>query len=63
MRWVTVAVFTHRDRVGANRVTLAAMAQARKLTPGTYRLRSVLVDTSGARHVFVAAPRILAPKG
>lgn len=62
-RWVAVATFTHHDRVGVNRVALAAMAAAGRLTPGTYRVRSVLLDTSRGRHVFVVTLRILAPKG
>lgn len=63
MRWVRVAVFTHHDRVGANRIALSSMAAARRLTPGTYRVQSVLLDTTGKRHVFVATLHILAPKG
>lgn len=62
-RWVKVATFTHHDRVGATRIALSSMAAARTLTPGTYRVHSVLRDTSGARHVFVATLHILAPKG
>jgi hypothetical protein len=62
-RWVTVAVFTHHDRVGVNRVVLTSMVAARKLTPGTYRVQSALLDTGGARHVFAVTLRILAPKG
>jgi hypothetical protein len=62
-RWVTVGSFTHHDRAGANRVALTSIAAARELTPGIYRVRSVLLDTRGARHVFVATLRILAPKG
>jgi iron transport multicopper oxidase len=62
-RWVTIATFTHRDRVGANRVPLTMIAPAHRLTPGTYRVQSVLLDARGARHVFVTTLRVTAPRG
>lgn len=62
-RWVTVARHTHRDRVGANRISLASVAAPRLLKPGNYRVESVLLDARGVRHVFVATLRILASKG
>ena len=57
-RWVTKATFTHHDRVGSIRLRLTAMVAARRLTPGTYRLQSVLWDARGTRHVFTATLRI-----
>jgi hypothetical protein len=62
LRWVTVATFSHRDSVGANRVRLTSMVAARRLTPGTYRLQSVLWDARGARYAFTATLRITLPK-
>ena len=58
-RFVSVAVFTHRDRVGVNRVRLTAHVRAAKLVPGTYRLRAVLTDTAGHRHTFYALLRVV----
>jgi hypothetical protein len=57
-RLVTVAVSGHRDRVGATRLPLSALIAIRKLTPGTYRVQSVLDDARGVRHVFVAVLRV-----
>ncbi|MFZ1997356.1 MAG: choice-of-anchor D domain-containing protein, partial [Solirubrobacteraceae bacterium] len=62
LRWVTVATFSHHDRVGANHLRLTAMVAARRLTPGTYRLQSVLWDARGARYGFTATLRITRPK-
>jgi iron transport multicopper oxidase len=62
-RWITVATFIHHDSVGANRVRLTSLVPARRLTPGTYRLQSVLLDADGGRHVFTTTLRIMAPKG
>ena len=61
-RWVTVAIFSHRDRMGVNRVRLTSMVAARRLTPGTYRIESVLLDATGKRHAFTATLRVTAPK-
>ena len=61
-RWVTVATFSHHDSVGANRVRLTSVVAARRLTPGTYRLQSVLWDARGARYAFTATLRITLPK-
>ncbi len=58
MRYLTVAVFAHHDRVGTNRLRVAGLVAARRLTPGTYRLRSVLYDTRGIGHVFYAQFRV-----
>lgn len=58
-RFVTVARFAHRDRVGTNRVRLAGHLHG-KLVPGTYRLRSVLIDTAGHRHTFNTVLRVVA---
>ncbi len=57
-RFPRVAVFTHRDSVGANRLRLVSMVTARRLTPRIYRLRSVLYDPRGIGHVFYALFRI-----
>jgi hypothetical protein len=62
-RWVTVATYAHHDRVGTNRLALTSIAAAGKLTSGTYRLQSVLLDAHGARHVFTTPLRIMASKG
>jgi hypothetical protein len=58
-RFVTVAAFTHHDRVGANRVRLTAHVPAVKLVPGTYRLRAVMTDAAGRRHTFYAVLRVV----
>jgi hypothetical protein len=58
MRLVTVAVFSHRDRVGTMRLHLTSLVAARELTPGTYGVQSVLYDASGVRHVFTAVLRV-----
>jgi hypothetical protein len=58
-----VATYIHHDSVGANRVRLTSLVPARRLTPGTYRLQSVLLDVDGGRHVFTTTLRIMAPKG
>ena len=57
-RLVTIATFAHRDRIGVNRLRVTKMVPARRLHPGTYRLRSVLYDIQGGRHVYVAVLRI-----
>ena len=62
VRWVTVARFTHHDRLGSNRLRLTSMVAPRKLTPGTYRVQSVLRDAHGGRHTFAETLRITAPK-
>ncbi|HET7047262.1 MAG TPA: choice-of-anchor D domain-containing protein [Solirubrobacteraceae bacterium] len=58
-RFVSVAAFTHRDRVGTNRVRLTAHVPAAKLVPGIYRLRAVLTDAAGRRHTFYALLRVV----
>jgi hypothetical protein len=59
MRFVSVGAFTHRDRVGSNRVRLTAHVPAGKLVPGIYRLRAVLTDAAGRRHTFYALLRVV----
>lgn len=58
-RFVRVAAFTHRDRVGTNRVRLTAHVHTQRLPPGTYRLRAVLTDANGRRHTFYAMLRVV----
>jgi iron transport multicopper oxidase len=58
-RYVSVAAFTHRDRVGSNRVRLTAHVRAAKLVPGIYRLRAVVTDAAGRRHTFYALLRVV----
>jgi HYDIN/CFA65/VesB family protein len=58
-RFVRVAAFTHHDRVGSVRMRLTDRVRAQQLPPGTYRLRAVLTDSSGRRHTFYAALRIV----
>ena len=58
-RYVSVVAFTHRDRVGTNRVRLTAHVRAAKLIPGVYRLRAVLTDAAGRRHTFYALLRVV----
>ena len=58
-RYVSVVAFTHRDRVGTNRVRLTAHVRAAKLIPGIYRLRAVLTDAAGRRHTFYALLRVV----
>ena len=58
-RFVKVAAFIHRDRVGSNRVRLTAHVPSGKLVPGTYRLRAVLSDADGRRHTFYALLRVV----
>ncbi len=60
-RYVTVATFSHRDRVGKTKIRVTANVSWRKLVPGIYRLSSVLFDTAGARHTFYATLRINIP--
>ena len=60
-RYVTIATFSHRDRVGANTLRLASYVAARKLGAGTYRLESVLLDSSGAKHSFSTTLRVTTP--
>ena len=50
--FVLVARFAHRDHVGLNRVSLAAVLRTRRLSPGRYVLRSVLDDAGGDGHPF-----------
>jgi iron transport multicopper oxidase len=59
--WLVVASFTHRDRVGANKLRLEAYVSPRKLVAGRYRLKSTLLDSAGVRHTFYAYPRIVLP--
>ena len=59
--YVVIASFAHRDRVGVNKLRLGANVALRKLSPGRYRLRSTLLDSAGAKHVFYCALRIIAP--
>jgi len=61
VRWVTVAQFTHADTVGVNRLKLVKMVPATRLSPGTYRLRSVLDDSNGDPSVFVTELLIKRP--
>ena len=58
-RYVNVVAFTHRDRVGTNRVRLTAHVRAAQLIPGVYRLRAVLTDAAGRRHTFYALLRVV----
>jgi hypothetical protein len=58
VRWVTVATFTHADTVGVNRLRLVTLVSPTRLIPGTYRLRSVLDDSSGNPHVFITQLKI-----
>ncbi len=60
-RYVVVATFAHRDRVGANKLRLGTYVALRKLRVGSYRLQSTLMDTAGARHTFRTALRIITP--
>ncbi len=60
-RFVTVAIFTRRDRVGANTLRLTSYVPLRKLAAGTYRLNSELRDSAGGKHSFMATLRIVAP--
>jgi hypothetical protein len=53
VRWVTVAKFTHTDRVGLNRLRLIALVSPTRLTPATYRLGSVLDASNGDPHAFI----------
>jgi hypothetical protein len=59
IRFVSVATFVHVDRVGVNRVRLSPRVPGLRLVPGTYRLRSVLVDTAGAKHTFYSLFRVI----
>ena len=54
----TVITFSHRDRVGANRLGLASELRAAKLSRGKYRLRAILVDTAGTSHRFSVEFRV-----
>jgi hypothetical protein len=58
-RYITLATFSHRDRVGSNRVRLTAYVSWKKLIPGTYRLTSVLIDSSFIKHTFHATVRVI----
>lgn len=58
-RYLSVVAFTHRDRVGTNRVRLAGHVRAAKLVPGIYRLRVVLTDAVDRRHTFYALLRVV----
>jgi hypothetical protein len=60
-RFVFVEAFTHRDRVGTTKLQLTSYVRAGKLIPGSYRLRSVLLDSAGAKHSFHSPLRIIAP--
>jgi Abnormal spindle-like microcephaly-assoc'd, ASPM-SPD-2-Hydin/PQQ-like domain len=60
-RFVIVAIFTHRDQVGANTLRLAGLVPVRKLPAGTYRLESVLLDSAGGKHAFITTLRITTP--
>jgi hypothetical protein len=60
-RYVVVATFSHRDRVGTNRLRLGAYVALRKLAAGSYRLRSILLDTAGAKHTFYTTLRVITP--
>jgi hypothetical protein len=59
-RYVQVAVFTHRDRLGKNKVRLIAKVATRRLTVGTYRLKSSLPVTATIKDTFVTTLRIVA---
>jgi hypothetical protein len=57
-RFVTVASFFHRGGAGANRLRLGAFLALRKLVPGRYRLRSILLDSRGGKHTFYSPLRV-----
>ena len=59
--YVAVVRFSHRDRLGVNRLRLGAYVASRKLVAGRYRLQSTLLDTAGAKHTFFAPLRIVLP--
>lgn len=58
-RFVVLRSFTHRDRVGTNKLRLAAYVPVGTLSPGTYHLQSILLDTAGGKHTFYTALRIV----
>jgi hypothetical protein len=60
-RYITIATFRHRDRVGNTRIRVTAAVSWRKLVPGVYRLTSVLFDTARLKHTFYATLRINVP--
>jgi iron transport multicopper oxidase len=60
-RYVVVAIFTHRDHVGANRLRLTRFVAARKLSAATFRLQSVLLDSAGAKHTLYSTLRVITP--
>ncbi len=57
-RWVTVTVFTHADALGVNKILLVDAMPGYRLIRGTYRLRSVLDDSSGHPHGFMTEFKI-----
>lgn len=57
-RYVTVAAFSHHDRIGNNHIQMTGAISSRGLVPGIYRLTSVLLDTAGIPHSFSAILRI-----
>jgi iron transport multicopper oxidase len=58
-RFVVVATFIHRDRVGQNKLRLLAFVAARRLPPGSYRLRSRLRTAGAATDTFSTSLRVL----
>jgi hypothetical protein len=60
-RFVEIAAFRHADRIGAITLRLAAFVPVRKLAPGSYRLRSILLDTDAVRHTFYSTLRVITP--
>ena len=51
----------HRDHAGAVAIPITRIVAAKRLTPGVYRIRSVVHDSSGHAHTFVTILQLLAP--
>lgn len=60
-RFVAVATFTRRDRVGASTLRLTGYVPSGKLGVGTYRLKSELLDSAGGKHSFTTPLRVITP--
>ena len=58
--FVDITTFTHLDQVGVNRIRIAGHVSAKEFAPGTYRLRSILVDSAGVKHTFYSMIRVVA---
>jgi hypothetical protein len=58
-RFVAVTTFTHLDRVGSNRIQLVSVVSAKKLVPGSYRLRSTFYDAFGLQRTFYCVLRVI----